>query len=151
MAEAETIVRERIPIRDGLLTEPLDDLAKVRILGSACKGCGEVSLGRNAICPNCGGTDLEARPLSAEGTLWTYTIVRHRPPGNYRGPEPFQPFCMGLVELPDGIRINSVVDGDIEAMEIGMPVKLKVAVHHRNDAGQEVVSFSFARLEGGNY
>lgn len=135
---------KRVAIRDGLLTEPLDDLAKVRLQGSRCRHCNEVTLGKNRICPNCGGSDLEAVALSDAGELWTYTVVRFKPPGDYRGPEPFRPFCVGLVELPDGLRVVSPIEGDVDAVEIGMPLRLKVSVHHAGAGGEDVVAFAFA-------
>lgn len=139
---------ERVPIRDDLLWGPLQDLAAVRLAGSRCRTCDEVSLGRAALCPNCGGDALEAGPLAEEGVLWTYTVVRNRPPGTYRGPEPFAPFCVGLVELADGIRVVARVEAEIDRVEIGMPLRLRVFVHHRNDAGQEVIGFAFAPAAG---
>ncbi len=134
----------RTPIREGLLSEPLDDLAKVKLTGCRCRQCNEVTLGRNTTCPNCGGRAVEPVTLSQQGTLWTYTVIRHKPPGDYRGPEPFEPFCIGLVELPDGLRVLSPVEGDVESMRIGMPLRLRVFVHHRAASGEDVVAFAFA-------
>ncbi|MCB2102479.1 MAG: OB-fold domain-containing protein [Rhodobacterales bacterium] len=147
MSEDGKDLPKRVAIRDDLLTKPLDDLDKVRLVGSRCRQCGETSLGERGRCPNCGSGDMETRELGTEGTLWTYTVVRNRPPGKYRGPDPFQPFCMGLVELPDGLRVNALVEGDVEEMEIGVPLRLRVFVHHENEAGQEVVGFAFARTD----
>lgn len=135
---------KRVAIRDGLLTEPLDDLARVRLQGSRCKHCNEVTLGRNAICPNCGGSDMEPVALADHGELWTYTVVRHKPPGDYRGPEPFKPFGLGLVELPDGLRVLSPIEGDVDSLKVGTPLRLKISVHHTGPAGEDVVAFAFA-------
>ena len=41
------------------------------------------------------------------------------PPGAYKGPEPFVPFALGLVELPEGLRVMSPLEGDIDALKIG--------------------------------
>lgn len=143
MPSETEMTADRVAIRDDLLTTPLDDLSAVRLVGTRCADCNQVSLGRSEICPNCGGTRLETGPLSARGTLWTYTVIRNKPPGDYRGPDPFEPFCMGLVELPDGLRVNAVVDAPVDTVEIGMTLRLKAFVHHRNDAGQQVVGFCF--------
>ena len=144
MATSEPRTPKRVAIREGLLTEPLNDLAKVRLQGSRCRHCHEVTLGLNRNCPNCGGVELEPVALSDQGELWTYTVVRHKPPGDYRGPEPFKPFGIGLVELPDGLRVMAPIEGEVDAMKIGTSLRLKISVHHTGPAGEEVVAFAFA-------
>jgi uncharacterized OB-fold protein len=144
MATSELRPSKRVAIREGLFVGPLDDLSKVRLQGSRCKHCGEVTLGESRNCPNCGVGDVEPVALSDRGELWTYTVVRHKPPGDYRGPEPFQPFCVGLVELPDGLRVMSPIEGEVDSMKIGTPLRLHISVHHLRPSGEEVIGFSFA-------
>lgn len=74
--------------------------------------------------------------------LWTYTVSRHRPPGDYRGAEPFEPYGLGLIELPEGIRVMSPLHGDIDELEIGAAAEF--APYVRREADGEVVAFSFA-------
>jgi uncharacterized OB-fold protein len=133
----------RRAIREGLLTGPLEDLDQVHLCGSVCAACGETSLGTSEICPNCGGTDVAPKALWDEGSLWTYTVVRHRPPGAYYGPDPFQPFAIGLVELPDGLRVMAPVEGDLDALKIGMPLRIRPYVLRTDEAGREVVAFAY--------
>lgn len=135
----------RQPIRAGLLTAPLSELATVRLLGSRCEACGETTLGESTTCPNCGSDAVLQLPLSRRGHLWTYTVVRHRPPGNYRGPDPFVPFALGLVELPEGLRVLAPIEADITRLKIGAEVQLRAFVRGR-DPDREVVSFAFATL-----
>ena len=133
----------RVPVRDGLLAGDLEQLDSVRLSGIKCRSCGEVSLGRNATCPTCGGDDVAEVALSDHGVLWTYTIVRNRPPGDYKGKDPFVPFGLGLVELPDGIRVMSPLDAEITSLKIGMKVKFRAFVQHVDAEGRDVVAFSF--------
>ena len=100
-AEDGPSMTPRVPIRDGLLTGDLAQLDGVRLCGTRCRVCGETSLGRNATCPNCGSGTVTEVTLSNQGVLWTFTVVRNRPPGDYKGKVPFVPFGLGLVELPD--------------------------------------------------
>lgn len=132
----------RIPIREGLLSASLDDLERVRLMGSRCRDCGETTLGTNRVCPNCGKSGPEPLSLSRRGVLWTYTVVHHRPPGDYRGPEPFVPFALGLVELPEGLRVLAPIAGDPAAVRIGMPLEFRAALRP-GSAGPEVVVFAF--------
>jgi len=132
----------RVPIREGLLRGPLSELHHVRLAGCKCDSCGETSLGTRALCPNCGGSTVHDVSLSDRGVLWTFTVVRHRPPGNYKGPDPFVPFGLGLVELPDGVRVLSPIQCDIRKLKIGLELQFKPYVR-TDDDGREVVAFAF--------
>jgi uncharacterized OB-fold protein len=77
------------------------------------------------------------------GTLWTFTVVRHRPPGNYKGPDPFVPFGIGLVELPEGVRVMSPIRCEPAELRIGMRLAFEPLLRSDGD-GREVVGFVFA-------
>ena len=132
--------RKRIPIREGLLSTPLSELENVRLLGSKCKDCGEVGLGEVSSCQNCAGENLEVIPLSQSGKLWTYTVIRNRPPGDFKGEVPMGE---GLVELPEGIRVKSPLGGDVEKLEIGMDLKFNAYPLYESETGDEVIAFKF--------
>lgn len=148
MTTSESAVGKRVPIREGLLTGSLSKLDSVRLAGSRCASCEETSLGVLGVCPNCGGTALRQVTLNERGVLWTYTIVRHRPPGDYRGPEPFVPFGLGLVEVPEGVRVLAPILGDIDSLKIGLPLHFKPYIRNDTD-GREVVAFAFEPLTEG--
>jgi uncharacterized OB-fold protein len=131
---------KRIPIRERLLSNPLSPLEDVRLLGSKCKSCGEVGLGEVSSCQNCAGEDLEVIPLSRNGKLWTYTVIRNSPPGDFKGKVPMGE---GLVELPEGIRVKSPLGGDVEKLEIGMDLKFTAYPLYENESGDEVIAFRF--------
>ena len=130
----------RIPIRERLLSTPLSPLEDVRLLGSKCKSCGEVGLGEVSSCQNCAGEDLVVIPLSQKGKLWTFTVIRNKPPGDFKGKVPMGE---GLVELPEGIRVKSPLGGDIENLKIGMDLKFKAYPLYQNENGDEVIAFRF--------
>ena len=139
---SETTTTERVPIREGLLAGSLSDIKGVSLAGTRCSSCGETSLGKKSICPNCGRNTVQEIALSKRGVLWTYTVVRHRPPGDYKGPEPFVPFGMGLVELPEGLRVLVPIDCDIEKLKIGLELQFRAYVRKDSDR-REVVAFTF--------
>ena len=132
-----------VPIKDGLFTEPLVPLEQVKLIGSKCQSCGEVSLGKRADCPNCAGDKLKTINLSRRGKLWSYTVIRNRPPGDYKGPEPFVPFGLGLVELPEGIRVVAPIDFDVDKLQVGMGLELDVYKLYQNEQGNDVLAFKF--------
>lgn len=143
MPDSTTSRNGRIPIREGLLSLPLSDLQQVRLMGSCCSACNETALGsHHTVCPNCGLTGLATLPLGAVGTLWTYTVVRHRPPGNYKGPDPFVPFGLGLVELPEGVRVLAPLQCPLEQLRIGLPLQFH-AFARSGQNNPEVVEFAF--------
>jgi uncharacterized OB-fold protein len=134
---------ERRPVRPGLLTGDLNDLPGVRLAGSRCAACGEAALGTVQVCLNCGSDEVQPIALSNEGAVWTYTVVRYRPPGNYKGAEPFKPFALALVELAEGLRVLAPLGGDPEGVRIGAPVVFNP--YARPDG---VVEFNYAPAEG---
>ena len=53
------------------------------------------------------------------------------------------PFGLGLVELPDGIRVLSPIDAPPEQLQIGMPLQFHPYVLRTDEGGAEIVAFSF--------
>lgn len=102
--------------------------------------------GKDKPAPTAGG-NLEESPLSPRGKLWTYTVIRHKPPGNYKGPDPFVPFGLGLVELPEGIRVLSPLRCDPEKMKIGMELELEVYPLYTDENQNEVMAFRFRPVQ----
>jgi uncharacterized OB-fold protein len=74
-------------------------------------------------------------------------VIRNRPPGDYRGPDPFVPFGEGLVELPDGIRVLSPLAGDVDKFVIGMKMKFEAYKLYQNAGGADVIAFRFAAAQ----
>lgn len=141
-------MKSRVPVGPGLLTGDLNNLESVRLLGTKCAECGEVTFSKYETCGNCASEEVTHVPLSDEGFLWTYTIINHCPPGQYRGAkDPFIPFGEGLVELPDGVRVLSVIDCDLEKIHIGMKLKFVAYVLYENEEGEEVVAWKFKAVE----
>lgn len=66
--------------------------------------------------------------LQRRGTLWSYTVQRFPPKSPpYAGPEPFEPFALGYVELPGEAIVESRIVGvSFERLRIGLPVELTI-------------------------
>lgn len=135
---------KRMGVRDDIFTTPLYPSEQVRLKGSKCRVCEEVFLGKHLSCGNCANEDMEEIVFSNKGKLWTYTVIRNRPPGDYKGPDPFVPFGEGLIELPEGIRfLSPLTDCDINNIKIGTEWRLVVDVLYVDDNRTEVMSFKF--------
>lgn len=126
---------ERVLIRPGLFT-----LDPPRLLGGHCRQCDRWHFPSQATCPYC-ASRCEVSPLAERGTLCLYTVVNNAPPG-YRG---VTPYGLGVVELPEGLRIISpLTESDLGALCIGMSLRLRIAPLFTDDEGREVMSFAFA-------
>ncbi len=148
MPEAFSAVEStRVPIDERLLTSPLTVLEDVRLRGTRCLSCGEVFFGKYFSCENCGGADMQETRLSQRGKLYSYTVMWGKPSKNYKGPAPFVPFGIGLVELPEGCRIIAPLS-IIEGLYVGMQMELVIETLYRNAEGYEVIAFKFNPVKG---
>ena len=136
--------KEYVATKDDFFSKPFYPLEKVALMGSRCRNCGEVYFGKAIACQNCRSEDLEDTALGHEGTLYTYTIIRNKPPGDYKGSDPFEPFAVGLVELPEGIRILAPLAGcSFDGIKIGMKLQLSIDEFYEDEEGKTVLSYSF--------
>lgn len=133
----------RAPLVPGLLTGPLENLSQVHLVGSYCAACGETALGKVDICPNCGGASISEVVLSESGILYSFTVVRHRPPGNFYQRDAFQPFGLGLIELEQGVRVMAPIKGDPEGLRIGQRLVFAPFVMRTAEDGTEIVGFAY--------
>ena len=92
-----------------------------RFLLQHCERCARAVFYPRAFCPACGSARLQWRPASGEGVVYAVTTVRRRP-------EAGGDFNVSLVELPEGVRMMSRVEGvSTGEVLIGMRVKARVA------------------------
>ena len=70
---------------------------------------------------------VEPVALSRKGTLWSWTTQGFEPKAPYSGPQPFQPFLIGYVELPGEVIVETrIVDATPADLIIGMPMEFAV-------------------------
>lgn len=130
------------PIEEGLFTT--DDRGRTRLLGGSCAACDRTHFPHAAHCPWCGGRATTQRLLAPEGTLWGWTEVTSAPPG-YEGPVPYH---LGVVELPDGIRVvTRLVVGSPDMLRFGLPMRTTTEVV-ADDDGTTLVSWAFTPSAG---
>jgi uncharacterized OB-fold protein len=83
--------------------------------------------------------------LGRRGTLWSYTVQRFQPKEPYAGPEPFEPYGVGYVELPDGVIVESrLTTADPDELEIGAPMELVIEPFSTRTDGTQTMTFAFA-------
>jgi uncharacterized protein len=136
-----------VPVADGLFTWPSDE---PRLIGATCRDCGTTTFPSQASCPRGCGEDMEARQLEPAGTLWSFTVQGFRPKPPYAGPEPFEPYGVGYVELAGQVIVESrLTVSDPEQLEIGMSMRLVVEPFREDEQGNDVVTFAFAPAPAG--
>ena len=89
--------------------------------------------------PACDGEEHVAVELSRHGTVWSYTDAQYQPPAPYvPQSDPFEPFALAAVELPEGI----VVLGQVAAgygvgdLKVGDEVELVVETLEAGDGDE---------------
>lgn len=132
------------PIAEGLFTWPA---AKPALLGSRCNDCGVVSFPAAQSCMACSGQDVSVEELPRRGTLWTWTVQRFMPKAPYNSGETeqtFQPYGVGYVELPGGVRVEGrLTENDPAKLQIGMAMDVVFEPYRREANGDEVIGFFF--------
>jgi uncharacterized OB-fold protein len=125
-------------VRAGLFTE---DGA---LLGGKCTNCGNVLFPRADSCTYCAAEDPTPVELSRRGTLWSWTAVTAPPPG-YEGEVPFG---IGIVELPEGVRVISrLTESDPSALHAGQPMECRAVRLHTDAEGNDVMTYAFAPVD----
>jgi uncharacterized OB-fold protein len=136
-----------IPISEGIFTSL--DPNKTRLIGSLCSSCGHHVFPALAACPRCCGRSIEKVELHRRGTLWTWTKQCFMPPsppydGPESAPEQFQPFFLGMVELPGQCRVMSrLLFEDETSIGIGMPLELTLFTYAQSSKGVSRVAYAF--------
>ena len=116
-----------------------------RLIGSRCRSCHSYFFPKETFAcrnPVCGATELEDVPLSATGTLWSYTDNHYQPPAPYMSPDPFQPYAIAAVELADEkmVVLGQVASGTTTGdLQVGMRMKLVAETLYADDAKEYVV------------
>jgi uncharacterized OB-fold protein len=120
----------------GLVTATAGD---DRLVGARCDVCATHVFPVQANCPRCGAS-MSATELPAVGTVWSWTVQRIRPKPPYAGPDEFEPFAVGYVDLGP-LRVEGRLEGKpVASWHIGDAVHL---VAGAPDERGEVWSYRF--------
>lgn len=113
----------------------------LRLYGSGCADCGTRLFPPVHVCPECMSENVAECELSAEGTLYSWSVV-HVAPKQWK-----VPYIAGYVDLPEDVRVFAHIVGTApEALEMDMPVRLTTAVLGEAD-GAPVDSYAFTPVK----
>jgi len=91
-----------------------------RFLIQRCAGCDRAVFYPRMLCPHCGADKLAWATPDGRGTVYSTTVVR-------RKPEAGGDYNVALIDLHEGVRLMSRVDGvGPDAVRIGMAVRAQV-------------------------
>lgn len=134
---------DRVPVAEDLFRWDSDG---ADLVGSRCSGCSAHYFPRSLSCrnPGCDEKAVSDVLLGRRGTLYSYTVQAYRPPALFRM-EPFAPYAIGLVELPEGLRVLGMLTGcALDEIRIGMPVALTVERLYTDEEGRDVLTYAYA-------
>lgn len=119
------------------------------LVGAKCAGCGTHYFPRRARCtnPECEGREVELVRLGTRGTLYSYSVQAYKPPPLF-GMEPWAPYAIGLVDLPEGVRVMSMLSGAPGDFRIGSEMELLLEPLRHDAEGRAVLTYKFAPVAG---
>jgi len=104
-----------------------------------CATCERWVLPPEADCPYCDSA-LGVRPVSGDGTVFTYTVNHH--PFSPAVPPPYVIALVELAEQPDLRLATNIVDCEPDSVDIGMAVHVRFEEQH--SAGETIFFPVFA-------
>jgi len=100
-------------------SRPFWDAAKQhRLQLQQCGGCKAFIYYPRDRCPHCLSDQLEWRPVSGKGKVYSYTTVRRASTRSFSD----KPYVLAIVELDEGVRLTTNIEAPPESVKIGMPV-----------------------------
>ena len=118
-------------------------LNEEKIMGSRCKKCQALYLPPRPICIKCHGNDMEWVEMKGKGKLAAFTCIGVGPPFmTAEGFDRKNPYCSGVVELEEKVRIDARIEGfdnnKPEEIKVGTPVTVEFL--HRGE-GEDMKTF----------
>ena len=105
-------------------------LSEERLMGSRCTRCGTLSVPPRPICIKCYGDAMEWAEMKGSGTLQAFTCIAVGPPSmSEEGYNRNNPYCSGVVELDEGVKVVARIEGvdtkNPENIQVGAPLRVK--------------------------
>jgi uncharacterized OB-fold protein len=139
----KTSEKKRYPLGEGLFTWPSDE---PQLIGGRCKSCGtyffpKFNVKHDPICKN---RQAEEVLLGRRGKLESYTVQRFPPPPPFVSPDPFVPYAIGWVALPENIGIVGIITGcRLEDIKMHMDVELVIEKAWEDKEGNEPLTWKW--------
>lgn len=121
-------------------------LSEKKLMGSKCKRCGAIHLPLRPICSKCSGNEMDLVEMKGRGKLIAYTVISVGPPMMIEeGFDREHPYCSGVVELEEGVRIPGRIVGvnvtEPDQIKIGTPVTVEYQERVRGEEKKTFLAF----------
>jgi uncharacterized OB-fold protein len=129
------------PAIDGWFTTGPDPA----LVGTRCTTCETVYFPRaSGFCrnPGCSGEEFAEVELSRRGTIWSYTDAQYQPPPPYvPSSDPYVPFALAAVELPEGmVVLGQVAEGyGVADLRVGAEAEVVVETLYSDETGERTI------------
>ncbi|MBV1904697.1 MAG: OB-fold domain-containing protein [Pseudomonadales bacterium] len=132
---------KRKTLEDGYMVIPENPDEPCRLLGSYSKAADRTFFPIRKRCPIT-EKPVETVELSNEGILYSWSFI-HMPKMGSQKLDAFGGYGVGQIDLPEGVRIQSVIDGKQDDFKIGMKMRLEANPMLTDDDGTEYCGFKF--------
>jgi len=96
-----------------------------RLTAIKCGRCGNLEIPPKEFCDACGQRDWKSAPLSGEGAIASYTVIRVAPT-KHAGDAPY---AIAVVKLREGVSLlGRLVGIPLDKVTVGMPVRFRPLV-----------------------
>ena len=96
-----------------------------RLTAIKCGRCGNLEIPPKEFCDACGQRDWKPLPLSGDGTIASYTVIRVAPT-KHAGDAPY---AIAVVKLREGVSLLGRLAGiPLDKVAVGMPVRFRPLV-----------------------
>ena len=121
-------------------------LSEEKLMGNRCKRCGKVFLPPKPICTECYNRELEWVEMPETGKLAAFTCISVGPPSmQAEGYNRENPYCSGVVEVGDGIRVDARIQGvdpkDPDTIKVGMTMRAHYIHREKEGVPSPVLAF----------
>jgi len=124
-------------------------LNEEKLMGSRCKKCGALYAPPRPVCIKCHSRDMEWVELQGKGQLAAFTCIAVGPPYMIaEGYDRQHPYVTGVVQLAEGVRVDSRIEGvdatKPETIKVGQPLKVKFLHRGEGEKAKTVLIFTAA-------
>jgi uncharacterized OB-fold protein len=99
-----------------------DKAGSGELTGIRCQRCSALAIPPKEFCPACGERAWQPVPLSGEGTIASFTVIRVAP----RAHAGDAPYAIAAVQLKEGVSLlGRLVDIPLDCLAIGLPVRFR--------------------------
>ena len=121
-------------------------LKEEKLMGCRCKECNTLYLPPRPICIKCHGEDMAWVEMKGKGSLAAFTCISIGPAFMIEeGYNRKNPYCSGVVELEEGVRVDARIEGvdakNPETIKVGTPLNVKFLHRGEGDNTKTYLAF----------